>query len=119
MVRLPAELKLRSVIENISYKPNFSFAIYPHLNPDSGFPEYSDLCLLITMRVPDVSCPRCAIDVKSPVAVSARMVDELEPDGIVEHIIRPAIRAMELHEMDEWLKFEGRHVHDPHANNFR
>lgn len=28
--------------------------------------------------------------------------------------IRESIRALELHEMDEWLKYGDAHVHDPH-----
>ena len=36
------------------------------------------------------------------------------PDEVMGHLVREVIRQHEHHEMDEWLRFDGKHVVDPH-----
>lgn len=38
----------------------------------------------------------------------------MKDEQIVQYFIARAIRDMELHEMDEWFKFDSTHVRDPH-----
>ena len=42
------------------------------------------------------------------------VVYRFEDEADFRRRVYRAVKALELHELDEWLKVEGKHVNDPH-----
>lgn len=102
--------------KNFSYKPNWEFD-YAH---DIDFDRKR---VVITMRVPDSRAPLPDVEqlrwgVRKtiplvPITKSVRL-DPWHGEEYAKHLMRSHIREMEDHEIDEWFRYKGELVFDPH-----
>lgn len=102
--------------KNFSYKPNCEFD-YTH---DIDFDRHR---LVITMRVPDSRrpLPKSEFDVMGRKQViplvpinKTVMLGPWHGEEYAKDHIRFHIRDMEDHEIDEWFRYKGELVFDPH-----
>ena len=95
----------RAVISRIKYKPGCEIHLFYDFGNDAGR-------LLIRASVIDATDPEqkrvvqveCSQYVTPPEAQQGPLVDR----------IRTMLQKIEMHEVDEFLKLDGRHVQDPH-----
>jgi hypothetical protein len=108
--------------KNFSYKPNFAFAVESNIGLDRLYPK-----VRITMMVPDSRIPLPENEhvhalnvtgVRKNIPLIPIMLDvSLGPyhsDEYALEFMRFNIREMEDHEIDEWIRFKGELVNDPH-----
>lgn len=113
----------REFFADITYKPGFTFDY--ELKSDFAWETVT-----LTMRVPD---SRDLENLKSPEEMQVgwgrearrfrllpiTMTDRLPPwicEQAAKEYLRFLIRKMEMHEIDEWLRFQGKLINDPHAD---
>jgi hypothetical protein len=71
------------------------------------------------MTQPSIDNPKVEIQLSQQISVFSDALERLDDAQIVDCFIINLIRAMELHEMKEWLKFDGVCVQEPHAEKVR
>jgi hypothetical protein len=97
--------KYQEVIKDLAYKPNVSF----HLQLSSDGDSFR---LIIRSKVTCVNENKLI-----SVCYKVDMVDELETKQDVKSIIKiikECIEFNEDHERDEWFKYKGKCITDPH-----
>lgn len=74
----------------------------------------SDFCYLwIRYEAPDATHPNSVIPLASSECIPVSVLEDMSERSVVE-MIRRRIQATEMHEVDEWLKFDGKCVREPH-----
>lgn len=106
----------KDFFDNFSYKPNCEFD-YTH---DIDFDRNR---LVITMRVPDSRKPLPDTEILVngrrktiplvPITQTVRLGRWVSED-YAKNLMRFYIREMEDHEIDEWIRYKGELVFDPH-----
>ena len=101
----------RRALKGITYKPGWTFALVTSDQLEPG--PIQRATLRITYRTPDVHDPTQIITLKFDTSIDLAMgVDEYT----CRNIIAGAIVEAELHERDEWLKWDGVRRRDPHPD---
>lgn len=98
--------RLQDIIHRVSYKPRVKLEVH-RLMEDVA-------TIRVVMIVPDINDPTDNIVFQFMSSLSLYSIGDMTDCQIVEYFVRGAIREAELHEMDEWLKFDGRCVREPH-----
>lgn len=116
IVSLKDYYKWEEFFRNLNYKPNWDFDL-------QRFVEYSEARVIMTMRVPDSRKPVPQSEFN---LMGQRQVIPLVPitktvllgpfhgEEYAKDYIRFHIRDMEDHEIDEWFRYKGELVFDPH-----
>lgn len=94
------------VLRDISYKSNFSFTLYN--NPVYGWESHT---LVIKAVVPDSRNPGNMTTVMKTLVIAPDAFESIE--AFVSYMERQ-IQMFEMHESQEWFKFKGELVNDPH-----
>lgn len=93
----------------LQYKPNFSWKVHPY----AGIAG-SDV-IVVTMMVDDSRGKKLG---KIPVRINRILPPYGElPDEARQQIVRGLFKEIELHEMDEHLRFDGDLLFDPHKGS--
>ena len=100
------EQRMRGILAKITYKPTWTFEL---MNKSDSY-----LTLYVRWRVPDVMRPDQIVELVKVVVLDTLSLVRITDDEVVRHHITAAIRDAEMHEMNEWFCFEGKHVRDPH-----
>jgi hypothetical protein len=91
-------------VSRFTYKPGCRFVVGQ---------RYEGIDISLHAKVPDALNPKTVI----PVHIW-RTLDRWQclrfTDAEVKFTVQSLVREFELHEIDEWLKFDGEHVRDPH-----
>jgi hypothetical protein len=101
----------KKVIDRITYKPGFQITLLEHDPLFSG-----GLMIQFRRLVPNSEDPSHPIGPQvSHVAISYSMIllDDRFEEALVGLLFH-YLREMELHELKEWLKLDGKWVDDPH-----
>ena len=91
----------------VTYKPGYEVS----LTQDGDF-----LTLVILRLLPDANAPaesRWFRFSRTINLLDYRSADEM----FIKHWVREAIVAMEMHEMNEWLKADGKRMTEPHGES--
>lgn len=112
----------KDFFEKIQYKPNVTIA-YENV----GY--LGSERITVTMYVPDSRDPRNLAPSQDEVArglpprrvplvpiTASYFLDPWYSEDYSKHYIRDVLRRMEDHELDEWLRFDGKLLNDPHAD---
>jgi hypothetical protein len=104
------------LLASVRYKPGWEFLITDAYD-SNGLPD-GRLVLTVSHRELDVTNPKNLITIVFNQMIEVSM---LEAAGVewFKHIIFEAIREAEMHELREWLKFDGENLEDPHPPRFR
>lgn len=100
----------RKIVEKIKYKKDWHFSLVLELELD---------CLLLRIYHLSINSDHPEIDKKEPIngqfSISSDFLKQLKEKEFVEWI-RTQVLFMETHETDEWLRYEGMNVKDPHPD---
>lgn len=105
--------RVERLLAHLSYKQGWTFKVIHSCDQETGMMSDSGM-LLITHMEPnaaDPAGPKVTIGMTEPIPDYS--FASLEDAEIVRWIMTIVERA-ELHEVREWLKFDGHHVRDPH-----
>lgn len=100
------EQRLRNIIADILYKPGWTFEV--------TCSEYDYMTLWCKWQVPDVVNPEKMLDLRHTICINAWQMEQMKTEDVVNYYVNSLIRTAELHEMDEWFRYKGEHVRDPH-----
>lgn len=117
--------RLVEELKTITYKPGWSFKLLsPKDRARFGDPFGDDffgddfLCeLIITATVHDAYRPDRMIEVTSREVIDLRIVNMMVPPSngsIFASIVHHAITKLEMHEVNEFFRVNGKHFIDPH-----
>ncbi len=110
--------RLETIISSIGYKPNWKISVKPKMLRYSrrlkGWTEdYSTLTIRAIMVAPDTITGK-STEILSDYDFSAYTIENMKDEEIIRYVIKSAIMKLEHHEFDEWYKYKGEHVFDPH-----
>lgn len=96
---------------NFSYKPNWTFSLWKedYYVDDKVFKSF--VFLKIEMKVPDARQEGSERIVGNNITLEPWMGEEF-----AKNLIRDCIRRMEEHEINEWFRYKGELVFDPHKD---
>lgn len=98
---------LRRASELVTYKPGCSFSVE----------EQDDKIAIVMSRMaPDTRMPTEIATIRFTRIIDENEVNAGEKD-FAERLFYNVIRDAEMHEVDEWFRFRGVCVHDPHPEN--
>jgi len=100
--------RLTGFLTRFTYKPRWHFRVFP-----ASHGLFSANALQITMHTQDVNWPHGLVPVVGTVAIPEAL--PVMTDDQVMEWLREQIRRVELHEVDEWFKVDGKAPFDPHA----
>lgn len=116
-------------LARFSYKPGWHFTVNrrPELR-DGVFVQVvfrtSDSRAADRYGMDEFACPRCGsvnerasggIPIAGQFGVPPRLLQSRDPEGLFRHWLRTMIGDMELHERDEWFRWDGKLPYDPHV----
>ena len=117
--------KWRSLIENFSYKPGYELHLsVPEISyikadngerlslHEDGVAPYAHLN--IRCYIPDSTRPPHDLTLIQFQAMIPRYMEDQE-EKVKLHYLREILREFEMHEVDEWSRYKGKLVNDPHA----
>lgn len=93
------------ILKSITYKPNIRFSIEPF--PTNGFPRFK-----LIASVEDSRDRRQLITITLEQSITELFVSS--KDMFIQFVLH-RIQQFERHEIDEWFKIDGKHLHEPHA----
>lgn len=109
--------RVRNLLKKVTYKPGWRFdaRTEPVLNYDPHY-FYQEVQVFVSCLVPDTETGK---DTKLVVhrRFSNCTLRDMKDSQIISYCISSLIREAEMHEMDEWFKFDGSHVVEPHPEN--
>jgi hypothetical protein len=112
--------RVQRLLKKVTYKPGWIITAYPHQMFDEPrsedryrFHNETRIVIRVVCLQPDTISgqPREFIHHRS---LCAYDIAHLDDSKIIEYFIGRAIVEMEMHEVDEWFKYDGSHVKDPH-----
>jgi hypothetical protein len=99
--------KYQDMLKRISYKPNVRL----------GLSLESDIAILrITIKTPDSNNPEMDVLISHTDAIPLSTLLTMDFDRFVQWV-HTRVRIMEIHEMGEFFRVDGRMIADPHAND--
>lgn len=96
--------RLRRIVGSVTYKPGWEFTV------DS---KGETIYVLASWPATDVESGE-ETKLHNSFGINAMQMEQMKDDDVVKHCITQLIRSSELHEMDEWFRYKGEHVRDPH-----
>jgi hypothetical protein len=100
--------RLRAIVSRVTYKPRWRLGVW-----DQSPPYHQHAVLYVTYFAPNALCPENEVPLMLLEAFSLERLETLPDEYILREIYR-LVRRAELHELDEWLKVDGKCVTDPH-----
>lgn len=107
------------MIENFTYKPGYELTlVVPEVARIDGmslFPDGTQPAILhIRCYVPDSTRPPHDPTLIQFQALIPPYMEDRE-ERVKLHYLREILREFEMHELDEWFRYKGELVNDPHA----
>lgn len=105
---------LHDIISGISYKPSFVFELSRPLDEQQW--PYQDHTITVNYTAPDSGNPSRAAHLTGRFAVPYYLVDALPDESEFLRWFRSTvIMPIESHEADEFFRYKGVLIHNPHA----
>ncbi len=102
-------IELYGIVERLTYKPGSTFVLSPHVDLAPG----DGARLTIRQRLPNVKSPIYHTEIaliKTITSIKLKRMDVME----FMSWLHKMLEAMETHEINEWLKLDGKTLFDPH-----
>ena len=104
---------LQEVIDSLTYKPGWRFWVKRRPTAIPAWPD--DVILHMEFDAPDANDPEYQTiigrDLLLPQGL-AYIIDGAQAG--IKRWVEHSIKSMEMHEVDEWLRFDGVRLKDPH-----
>ena len=103
------------IVAEITYKPTweFSVAAVPHFGSDGSLLPIRMLCLYARLTAPDVTNPENTVHISSFRQLPYEDIDGWSDELLIQYV-RDFVRSAEMHEVDEWFRFRGIPLVNPH-----
>lgn len=100
---------VNAFLARLTYKPGFQFMAHHASRRDA-------IEVTINHSPQDSGNPSKTLPIVSQILICSEALTQTQESAeeIMRVMLFPAIRDLELHEMHEWLKIDGKHVKDPH-----
>lgn len=98
--------RLQRILKDITYKPGSTLNASVH--------ECGLVTVVHTREVPSVDNPRYSTTICLSRQIGLWELDNMPDDVIVDSFIRHILVEVETHEINEWFKYKGKNVRDPH-----
>ncbi|HEY0758735.1 MAG TPA: hypothetical protein VGD59_05720 [Acidisarcina sp.] len=98
--------RLREVCKNITYKLGCVFTVDD---------DNDQINIILTRTEPDARSPEQLAEVHFNLLILKAELESLS-DAELVNLLYEVAKGSELHEVDEWFKFRGIRVHDPHPD---
>lgn len=111
--------RVRGIVKKITYKPGWRFNVasrYFDYQPTRPW-DIDRVIITITAPMPNLNGDGTTVDVISQKQIECLQLERMKDEDILDYWITHCILDLEKHEMDEWLKFDGFHVREPHPEN--
>lgn len=115
--KLPPIEKLKWVIDRITYKPGWKIEIVKssaNVGIRAGYEITGYAMVRVAMPVHHLSIPNSMDTIYFSQSYAFYQLDRMSIGDIVKAIVEYLFTKCELHEMNEWLKFDGFHITEPH-----
>jgi hypothetical protein len=99
--------RVRALLARVTYKPGAVFTVMQ--NPFTGF-----LIIGLTSEVQNATDPACKVQISMQVRIDPDQVLEMPDNEFYQMVLYTLVEEWETHEMQEWLKVDGKPVKDPH-----
>lgn len=111
---LTAISRFQRLIESTTYKPGYQLTLVNPVEIAGYRPSWLQAVLHIKCYVPDsTKFPHDLTLIQFQVAIPEH-IEDLDENG-QRHYLRQILREFEMHQLDEWLRVDGKLVNDPHA----
>lgn len=100
--------EVRNILNDITYKPNFAPITFV-------FSQGGTYLLQMSCKVQNADGKSDTMIVYSSYGISPGMVTSMDIELLME-LVKSMIHDFERHETDEWLKYRGECVTDPHPS---
>lgn len=103
--------KVEAILKEVTYKPGSYF---------KALREASDPCITVSLccYVVDVTNPERTIPIvsifKAPEYFLVKSGESGDLEELILHQVKYLVKQLEMHEVDEFLKYKGKYVTDPH-----
>lgn len=105
------QIKIRDELARYSYKPGkFNLTV----NEYSGIPN----ALCVIQRVPNTYDPSTMSEVASLITLDPYLIERVGIPAALQRLVREMVQNQELHEVDEWLRYDGQILNNPHAQDY-
>lgn len=108
--------RLKMVVGLVTYKPGWQFEVSYVRTGTLGYGYFDHAALDICYLGLDVGNPEKKVVLTHSSVIDLEYISKMTNEDIVHRFISHGIREAELHEMDEWLKYAGRNVREPHPD---
>lgn len=116
--RISQLLRMRALLAGVTYKPGCRFVFMDTSVASWADSSAGDCLVRLQLQVTDVNgehAPGTVCVVSTDRLYHAADLARMSDRQVLEQLIDLAIQA-ERHEIDEWLKYQGKCVTDPHPN---
>lgn len=104
--------RLKRIIDSVTYKPNWKISIIEDIDYGINY-----VMLQFVFKTKDVSNITNDIIISRTSSISLltlNVMNEFSDKEWVNRLLWRVIKEMEIHELDEWLKFKGKCIKEPH-----
>lgn len=108
---VPLREVVKQFLRRFSYKPDWTFTLRETFNPEELIVDIASS----PMQNADHPDPKNLTRVYSACVLSwMALARSSEMEARLTHALVNSIQALELHEVNEWAKLDGKHITDPH-----
>lgn len=108
--------RVKYLVERITYKPRWEIAVSRTRNLGDHIGRYDIPAVWISVKLPamDVHRPNREITLQNQKCFWEDTLESMTDKDIIKHCICNVLLDTERHELDEWFKFDGIQIFDPH-----
>ena len=99
---------IRRELEKVTYKKGYGFSVTQ---------GYDDSAIRLHLVIPRIECVDGWSQFIDITFTKTFSYQEAFISG-TDEMVRQLVYAWELHEADEWLKYDGKRVHEPHKERY-
>lgn len=109
--------RVKRLLDKVTYKPGWTLnagAIPAGEDDPLDTGDYGDIVLNVTMVADDAIWDRKKVTVYFQKIIDMGALRRMDDRKVLDYFIFGAIKELEEHECNEWFKFDGICVRDPH-----
>ncbi len=101
--------RMRDILARITYKPGWK------LEPWYTSRLRNTMAITISFDAPNVHRPTETIRIEREHHISVDSLMNWDHDDLIVCYLFSLLRETEFHETQEWFKYDGKHVYEPHT----
>jgi hypothetical protein len=110
--------RIQTLLSRVTYKPGWKFECWPTYASNGRLSD-REISIITSFTAVNAENPSSTEIFHSQNLFPAEILENMTDADLVLHVIRECIFRVEMHEVDEWLKFNGKCVREPHPELMR